>query len=1032
MAGSLIPSSNVGITVTVNNAQAQQAFAAMAPAIQQLEQRINSLSSGFLSLENVLKAFAIGTLFEMGKQFIEMAASMERLQTSLGILDGSTQQAASTITQLVSVAGKAPFSLNAITDAFMKMKSAGIDPITGADGSGPLQDLIDAVAAFGGSEQKFHNAAFAIQEIGGKGVVQMKELRRQLGDAIPSAIQLMAEGMGISISELTARVTKGSVSAEEGLTALFEQFHAKYAGAADLLSLTFTGSIGRIKTEINNLALSFNSAGGLDIFTAALQFIIDKLKELNTYLSSSDGQAMLHSFINAIASGLDVVVPIIGNVITVIENIGKVILGVLGALPPAMVAGGVVGYMMFGSAGLVIGALVAQFSGGIAELSGQIQGFITSTLSFLHSFGGDYILEAGLIGYMLFGTTGLVVFAAAELLDQLAGSLVAVVGYAAASAAAVVIMAVDAAHFKMTSFADAQKDAFNKIGGKNSFDQMGDKGLIRGLSAGNTPLDTSPAAAEGDAAATATPKLNSAGDAFKAMIDKIVSARKQYDDQFGKKPDAFGGPTDAQAKQIEKFTELSMAASDKLDSMQTNNNPLAKMEDKAGRGFDQMQAILDDMTAKLEKFAAAGDANKVAGYTKEIASLTVQMQALRETLGQLEQTSNDKITTDVQAKVAQMRSMLDASSAKTDQGTVDFAGAEASKKFQSSYTELGKLRQEIDGYIGDLGKLHITEDDLNKLEKDLNTTRDRAIVVARDLAQIKLQERDLAMQSHLADTASKGNDLEFANKYDKAGEAVAKVNDQYRHMFEQINKEILDAQAAMEQNPAQADMYQGIIDSLKASRDQIAATQADTVNRTLYETSLVGQAWKSVGATIDSSLSTVLQGLANNTLNLKDVMTKMYADITKAAADYIVKAAEAAMFGNMGGSGFNLFGATGGASGANSDSALMSMGSTLMSFFAANGGAFNGSVKMFANGGLIGGPTMFGIAGEAGKEAILPLETVGGKLGVRSVGGQSGDTHFHINALDAPSVRELLLREAPTIVAAHQSRQRLNSGVGRV
>ena len=54
----------------------------------------------------------------------------------------------------------------------------------------------------------------------------------------------------------------------------------------------------------------------------------------------------------------------------------------------------------------------------------------------------------------------------------------------------------------------------------------------------------------------------------------------------------------------------------------------------------------------------------------------------------------------------------------------------------------------------------------------------------------------------------------------------------------------------------------------------------------------------------------------------------------------------------------------------------------------AKGGAFSGSVQAFANGGVIGGPTLFGIAGEGGREeAILPLtRNSRGELGVSSVG----------------------------------------------
>lgn len=73
----------------------------------------------------------------------------------------------------------------------------------------------------------------------------------------------------------------------------------------------------------------------------------------------------------------------------------------------------------------------------------------------------------------------------------------------------------------------------------------------------------------------------------------------------------------------------------------------------------------------------------------------------------------------------------------------------------------------------------------------------------------------------------------------------------------------------------------------------------------------------------------------------------------------------------------------------------------------ANGNVFSGGrVQAFANGGIVNGPTLFpmangtGLMGEAGPEAVMPLTRVGGKLGVRAVGG-GGGTVINIDARGA-------------------------------
>lgn len=81
--------------------------------------------------------------------------------------------------------------------------------------------------------------------------------------------------------------------------------------------------------------------------------------------------------------------------------------------------------------------------------------------------------------------------------------------------------------------------------------------------------------------------------------------------------------------------------------------------------------------------------------------------------------------------------------------------------------------------------------------------------------------------------------------------------------------------------------------------------------------------------------------------------------------------------------------------------------STVLGFFGfANGGVFNGgNVTAFANGGVVGSPTYFpmaggkaGLMGEAGPEAIMPLKRgANGKLGVEMHGGGSVVVNQTIN-----------------------------------
>jgi len=95
----------------------------------------------------------------------------------------------------------------------------------------------------------------------------------------------------------------------------------------------------------------------------------------------------------------------------------------------------------------------------------------------------------------------------------------------------------------------------------------------------------------------------------------------------------------------------------------------------------------------------------------------------------------------------------------------------------------------------------------------------------------------------------------------------------------------------------------------------------------------------------------------------------------------------------------------------------------------ADGGAFSGGsqIQAYANGGVVGGPTLFpmaggktGLMGEAGPEAIMPLKRgANGKLGVQMEGG-GGDNvvinqSFNFQANGDDSVKKIIAQAAPQI-----------------
>ncbi|MDY8174631.1 tape measure protein [Escherichia coli] len=231
-------------------------------------------------------------MFGWQKPIVEAAAEMERMRVMLRGLNKEKsnpgQAAADDMKYIVDMAQNAPFAMQALTDSFVKFRSAGLEP---TDGS--LKALVDSVARFGGDSELLKRAAVAVQQMSGKGVVSMEELRQQLGEAVPNAMQAMADAAGITMGELTKAVASGTVEAKQALSLMFVGLRAENENAAKDMMQTYTGALAQLQTSFTLFADRVGQAGYLDSLSKGM-------KELASIMNSAEGI----SFANSLGSGL--------------------------------------------------------------------------------------------------------------------------------------------------------------------------------------------------------------------------------------------------------------------------------------------------------------------------------------------------------------------------------------------------------------------------------------------------------------------------------------------------------------------------------------------------------------------------------------------------------------------------------------------------------------------------------------------------------------------------------------------------------
>ena len=210
---------------------------------------------------------------------------------------------------IFNMAQNAPFDVKTLTDSFVKLKSGGLDP---TDGS--MKALVDSVAKFGGTSDTMHRASIAIQQMSGKGVISMEELRQQLGEAVPNAINMMAQGAGMSMPKFTKLVQTGTVEASTALRNMFLVMRFENDGAAEAMMDSWTGMLALLNTKFELFKLE---AGKNDFFKEAKNQLQDMIAMFD------GGQAK--RFANDIGTGLaDIVRTLRAVVDLVIEWSGAI------------------------------------------------------------------------------------------------------------------------------------------------------------------------------------------------------------------------------------------------------------------------------------------------------------------------------------------------------------------------------------------------------------------------------------------------------------------------------------------------------------------------------------------------------------------------------------------------------------------------------------------------------------------------------------------------------------------------------------
>lgn len=267
---------------------------------------IGQARAAFLNLKMVTTDI-YGSILGVSSQFERLRKLMEGLSSQTEPI-ARLQEVNEKMEYLLNLSKNAPFAISELQNAFIKFETVGLQPANGS-----LNALVDAVAAFGGSGQELERAGVAIQQMMGKGVVSMEELRQQLGEAVPTAMKAMADAAGMSVGQLTNLISKGVVESKSAIALMLGEFSRLYGGAAQSMMETASGLISKLRTEFTLFVNEAAEKSGL------IDNIKERIKSLIEFLDSPEALEAGKS----IAATLNVILNAMSPLIGFVASLGK-------------------------------------------------------------------------------------------------------------------------------------------------------------------------------------------------------------------------------------------------------------------------------------------------------------------------------------------------------------------------------------------------------------------------------------------------------------------------------------------------------------------------------------------------------------------------------------------------------------------------------------------------------------------------------------------------------------------------------------
>lgn len=243
-----------------------------------VQQQNRGLVSSFNTVRNTVAA--LGVVFA-GRQILDAGLAIDRIERGLTATAGSTRGAREEMAFLRAESERVGVVFRDVAQGYVMISAAA----QGTNMEGRVtRDLFTAITeasrVYNLTQEATMGTMNALAQMIGKGTVSMEELRQQLGDRLPGAMQIAARAMDMPVSQLVKMVSEGKLASDVFLPRFTAELRKTTAASIELAAASPAAEFARLKNAVFELLTVVADSGALEATAGAARRLTVAIKDL--------------------------------------------------------------------------------------------------------------------------------------------------------------------------------------------------------------------------------------------------------------------------------------------------------------------------------------------------------------------------------------------------------------------------------------------------------------------------------------------------------------------------------------------------------------------------------------------------------------------------------------------------------------------------------------------------------------------------------------------------------------------------------